>query len=396
MGALPATGGWVQLSVPASTVGLDGQTVSGMAFTLYNGRASFDHAGLSGSTSVSVTSQNTDQPWFVNAPPAGAQLSSDGGDSWTWAATNPAPFSGTLDLQSALASGEHENYFYGASAVLTVPAGETLYAYVYLDPANPPSEIMLQWNVGGSWEHRAYWGANDLSLGTNGTASRQSMGALPATGAWVRLTVPASLVGLDGQTVNGMAFTLYNGRAAWNDVGVSSSPQPLSADQVWFLNTLPAGAVPASDGGNDWIQSSANPTPYSGSLDYQTAIASGEHQDYFYTYSSMITVPSGSSLFIYVYLDPANPPSEVMLQWADTSGSWEHRAYWGADDIPWGAYGTAGRYSMGPLPATGGWVRLTVPASVVGLDGQTITGMAFTLYGGDAAWEDVGVTTEST
>jgi hypothetical protein len=377
-------------------VGLDGQTVNGMAFTLYGGDAAFDDVGLAAqSAPVTVTSQNTDQAWLIDSPPAGAQRYSDGGDSWTWAATNPAPHAGTLDLQSALAPGEHQDGFSNASAVMTVPAGETLYAYVYLDPANPPSEIMLQWNVWGSWEHRAYWGADDIAWGTDGTASRYYMGALPATGSWVRLTVPASVVGLGGQTVSGMAFTLYNGRAAWNDVGVSSTPQPLEADQVWFLDTLPAGAILSSSGGNDWIQTSSNPTPYAGSLNFQTAITPGVHQDAFYTYASPMTVPSGSSLFIYVYLDPANPPSELMLQW-NVAGSWEHRAYWGADDIAWGSDGTASRYYMGPLPAAGGWVRLSLPASVVGLSSQTVIGMAFTLYNGDAAWEDVGVTTAST
>jgi hypothetical protein len=48
------------------------------------------------------------------------------------------------------------------------------------------------------------------------------MGALPATGGWVQLAVPASLVGLDGQTLNGMAFTLYGGRAAFDDAGVNT------------------------------------------------------------------------------------------------------------------------------------------------------------------------------
>jgi hypothetical protein len=93
-----------------------------------------------------------------------------------------------------------------------------LYAYIYLDPAKPPGEVMLQWN-NGSWEHRAYWGANSLAYGTDGTASRRYMGPLPATGQWVQLKVSASQVGLEGSTLNGMAFTLYNGRATWDAAG---------------------------------------------------------------------------------------------------------------------------------------------------------------------------------
>src|SRR5215475_4962701 len=47
---------------------------------------------------------------------------------------------------------------------------------------------------------------------------------------------------------------------------------------------------------------------------------------------------------------------------------------------------------MGPLPAAGGWVRLEVPASAVGLEGKTLNGMAFTLYGGRANWDKAGKT----
>jgi hypothetical protein len=99
--------------------------------------------------------------------------------------------------------------------------GDTMIAYVYIDPANPPNEVMLQWND-GTWEHRAYWGVNDIGWGVNGTGSRYYMGALPSTGQWVRLEVPASLVGLEGHILNGMAFTLYNGRATWDYAGKSA------------------------------------------------------------------------------------------------------------------------------------------------------------------------------
>ena len=155
--------------------------------------------------------------WPTSVAPAGAILASDG-DSWNWVGSNPAPYSGALAHQSALLSGVHQHYFYNATAMLPVAVGETLFAYVYLDPANPPSEVMLQWND-GSWEHRAYWGANLISFGINGTVSRRYMGPLPATGQWVQLAVPAAQVGLEGRMLNGMAYTLYNGRATWDYAG---------------------------------------------------------------------------------------------------------------------------------------------------------------------------------
>jgi len=119
-------------------------------------------------------------------------------------------------------SGLHQHYFYNATATLSVGTGDTLYAYVYLDSANPPSEVTLQWNDGG-WEHRAYWGANAINYGLDGTASRHFMGALPAAGQWVRLEVPANQVGLEGQTLIGMGFSLFDGRATWDKSGKASS-----------------------------------------------------------------------------------------------------------------------------------------------------------------------------
>jgi len=199
----------VKLSVPASQVGLEGRTLSGMAFTLYGGRATWDYAGKTTSPTM---------VWVDDATPAGASLASAGGDTWNWVTSNPAPFSGTRAHQSALAAGMHQHHFNNATATLSVGVGDILFAYVYLDPANPPSQVMLQW-FDGTWEHRAYWGSNRIAFGIDGTASRRSMGALPAAGQWVKLSVPASQVGLEGRTLSGMAFTLYGGRATWDYAG---------------------------------------------------------------------------------------------------------------------------------------------------------------------------------
>ena len=63
--------------------------------------------------------------------------------------------------------------------------------------------------------------------------------------------------------------------------------------------------------------------------------------------------------------------------------------------MSWGVDGTVSRRFMGPLPAAGEWVRLEVPASAVGLEGRTLTGMAFTLVDGAATWDRIGVSTDA-
>jgi hypothetical protein len=163
---------------------------------------------------------NADTPnfvWVDDSIPTGGQPSTLGGDTWNW--VNSPVTSGNVAHQSAIAAGMHQHDFNWASSTMTVQTGSVLYAYVYLDPANPPSEVMLQWND-GSWEHRAYWGANSITWGTSGTAGRRYMGPLPATGSWVQLKVPASQVALEGSVVMGMGFSLYDGRATWDAAGL--------------------------------------------------------------------------------------------------------------------------------------------------------------------------------
>lgn len=143
------------------------------------------------------------------------------GELWNWVRSSPSPFSGGLANQSAVAPGMHQHYFQNAANTMRINPGDTLIVYVFIDPANIPSQIMLQWND-GDWEQRAYWGTNNLNLGTENTNSRRRMGPLPPAGQWIRLEIPPNQVGLNGRTVNGMAFTLYGGRATWDRAGKNS------------------------------------------------------------------------------------------------------------------------------------------------------------------------------
>jgi hypothetical protein len=157
--------------------------------------------------------------WINGAVPAGATPVTGGGDAWTWVTNNPAPRTASAAHQSNLTSGIHFHAFVDATGTMEVNTGDILFAWVYLDPANPPSEVMLTWSD-GSDEHRAYWGTNHIAWGIDGTASQLPMGALPPTGRWVRLEVPTSAVNLEGSTVKGMGFVLYDGRATFDTAGL--------------------------------------------------------------------------------------------------------------------------------------------------------------------------------
>ena len=58
---------------------------------------------------------------------------------------------------------------------MKVGHGAKLFAYVFLDPKDPPKTVMLQF-YDGTWEHRAVWGEDLILWGTQGKESRLPMG----------------------------------------------------------------------------------------------------------------------------------------------------------------------------------------------------------------------------
>ncbi len=313
--------------------------------------------------------------------PAGAVQS----EGWNWtSATNPSPYTGTKAHYATAGTGGQQQFFQDAPLNMRVNHWDTLIAYVYLDPANPPRELMLQWYENGSWDHRAYWGENLISFGIDGTHSRQYMGRLPAVGEWTRLEVPAWRVGLEGKTVSGLAVARFDGAVVWDRAGKAPA-SPASPETVWVDDGLPAGAQPSENW--NWIAS--NPTPYSGLFAHQFDVTDGQ-QVFFQNATTRMAVSAGDVLTALIYIDPVKLPQEVMLQWQDANGGWEHRAYWGANRINLGVDGTPGRRYMGQLPPVGRWIRLEVPAHLVGLEGQTVKGLAFAQFDGRATWDRSG------
>jgi hypothetical protein len=166
------------------------------------------------------TAEDDHTSWVFNEVPEGA-ITGGVGEDWNWIDLNPSPVSEAFAVhESNLLSGLHQHYFYNATNTIRINPGDKLTALVYPDPTNPPTEIMLQWyEPATGFEHRAFWGQNQIGWGTTGTNSRRYMGPLPPAGEWTLLEVPASMVGAEGLTLSGMAFTLFNGKATWDDAG---------------------------------------------------------------------------------------------------------------------------------------------------------------------------------
>lgn len=234
MGAIPYSEilrGWARLEIPARLVGLEGKNLRGMSFSLYSGQVAWDVAGK-----VSISSENPSTPapppppppppdesfvvWFDDGFPPGAQGGFRGSAPWTWKTASPAaPGASALALHSTSDAGMHEQYFNFASQTLTLAAGEKVAISMYIDPANPPKQIVLSFCANRNWEHRAYWGDAIMRYAVDGSAGQKRIGNIPAGGAWVQLEIPAEAVNLVGQPISGMSFTLFDGRVVFDRIG---------------------------------------------------------------------------------------------------------------------------------------------------------------------------------
>ena len=163
-------------------------------------------------------------------------------------------------------------------------------------------------------------------------------------------------------------------------------------ERIWVDEQLPAGAKPQGNGTPPWkfVQGPGHPV-FSGKKSHTRVSTSDAITQHFFTDASdRLKITENSKLFTYVYLDPAKPPKTIQLQFND--GTWEHRATWGEDKAFLAGKRGPANHQMGKLPETGKWVRLEVPAKVVGLKpGAQLNGWAFTQVNGTVHWDKAGI-----
>jgi len=327
--------------------------------------------------------------WVDDELPPGADLQ---GDGLEWVDASQGPVHSGKRSMKRHSQGNQQHFFPTSDQPLRIGAGDKFFAWVYLDPENPPKEIMLQYHS-SSWLHRAYWGKNLIPYGKDNTTQRKRLGNLPETGKWVRLEVDAAEIGIKpGTVITGMAFTQYDGISYWDKAGVETSANQQPQDYVWIDDETPSGAKLAGDGKSwQWVGDKNHPV-HSGLRSLRRSMGDGLNQDYFTQASPPLEIHADDRLFAYVYLDPENPPKSVQLQF--NSGKWMHRVRWGGEAHGAGRPDGQDYVASETIPETGKWVRLEVPIEKVEIKpGQKLNGWAFTQVGGTVYWDKAGVHT---
>lgn len=160
-------------------------------------------------------------------------------------------------------------------------------------------------------------------------------------------------------------------------------------EQLWFEDAFPEGKLHAAGAALQIVDGTEAKPAYRGNKLIQRT-ETGLGQDVWESNIAPFVVPANGHFFVWVQLDPANPPKSIMVQFHRQG--WNHRAVWGdAGSIPWGTIDTDDKRHLGPLPEMGKWVQLTFPFEQVGLKaGDFLTGFALTQFGGSVQWDHVG------
>ncbi len=161
--------------------------------------------------------------WIAGSLPIGAT----GIGEWSWLSYERFRDRATHSSEAEETQALH--YFIGTDDPLPLAEGDNLVQYVYLDPDDPPREIMLQlYTEGGKVAQQIYWGEDLIDLGP---APSYRAGELPEAGTWIRLRIPLESLDIGGLWLTGMLYGQYDGRVIWGPTTKSLSRLDLT-DEV--------------------------------------------------------------------------------------------------------------------------------------------------------------------
>lgn len=135
--------------------------------------------------------REVDHVWADDDAPPGWKITASPGASTRFVTRSEGPvFAGNRALRRQ-DPGLAQDVFEAGPQPLEIPSQARLFAQVWLDPANPPKSIMLQYRT-GEWKHRAVWGDYDA---IDSGRARHDRARAPRRAAEVRRIGPARSAG---------------------------------------------------------------------------------------------------------------------------------------------------------------------------------------------------------
>ncbi|MGG6297047.1 hypothetical protein ACQ4M4_21850 [Leptolyngbya sp. AN02str] len=157
----------------------------------------------------------------------------------------------------------------------------------------------------------------------------------------------------------------------------------LLRDQIAVLARAIAGAVPLYPEDPDALDNEDFALPSFSS----SRVVQLHPQQSFVAFRNASSLTAKSVLTAYVFIDPAAPPQQIRLSWIVTARR-VRTAYWGENTSVARNLYLTNRF-MGPLPASGKWIRLTVSSYDLGVV-EPISGFGIQVIGGKAAFGHIG------
>ena len=117
--------------------------------------------------------KTVEETWVDDDYPEGAKASVAGAPlTWVTAADGAPVKSGKRAIKRT-GEGITQDFFDSIKKPFSVPSKGKIFAWVWLDPQNPPKAVMLQWHSDENWRYRANWGDKDaITFGEPGTPAK--------------------------------------------------------------------------------------------------------------------------------------------------------------------------------------------------------------------------------
>jgi uncharacterized protein DUF1553 len=155
--------------------------------------------------------------WMDDELPEGARALPS--NAWRWFDASEGPIrTGIRAHTTPCLTNNHASHYFNRAKPFAVRWGDRLFVDVFIDPEQPPRQIVVRFYDGG-WAHGGSWGEQLIPRTDKGV---KSMGPLPQPGQWARLELLPSALNFKSPepSITGMSFDHFSGVVHWDKAGI--------------------------------------------------------------------------------------------------------------------------------------------------------------------------------